>query len=89
MKSLCIFAAGFIKKKKEMETVIIRVKSERDRQRLINYSMNNGWQAQSFNDLLNEFIETAPQDVPITDDEILVEIKQVRQDAKSLETCHF
>lgn len=72
-----------------METVIIRVKSERDRQRLINYSMNNGWQAQSFNDLLNEFIETAPQDVPITDDEILVEIKQVRQDAKSLETCHF
>jgi len=51
--------------------------------------MNNGWKAQSFTELLNEFIETAPQDVPITDDEILTEIKQVRQDAKNLQTCHF
>jgi len=71
-----------------METVIIRVSSERDRQKLINYSINNGWLAYSFNELLNEFIETAPQDVPITDDEILAEIKQVRQDAKSFKTCH-
>ena len=72
-----------------METVVIRVRSESDRKRLINYSMNNGWEAHSFNELLNEFIETAPQDVPITDDEILAEIKQFRQDAKYLKTCHF
>ena len=72
-----------------METVIIRVSSERDRRKLINYSINNGWQAQSFNERLNEFIEMAPQDVPVTDDEILAEIKQVRQDAKFLKTCHF
>jgi len=72
-----------------METVIIRVSSERDRRKLINYSIDNGWQAQSFNEMLNEFIETAPQDVPITDDDILAEIKQVRQDAKSLKTCYF
>jgi len=56
------------KRIKEMETVIVRVRSERDRRKLIDYSMNNGWQAQSFNEMLNEFIETAPQDVPITDD---------------------
>ena len=67
-----------------MDTVIVRVSSERDRRKLINFSIDNGWQAQSFNELLNEFIETAPQDVPITDDDILAEIKQVRQDAKSL-----
>ena len=72
-----------------MDTVIIRVRNERDRRKLINYSIDNGWQAQSFNELLNEFIETAPQDVPITDDDILAENKQVRQDAKSLKTCHF
>ena len=42
-----------------------------------------------FNEMLNEFIETAPKDVPITDDEILAEIKQVRQDAKFSKTCHF
>ena len=72
-----------------METVIVRVGSERDRRRLVNYSMSNGWQAQSFNEVLSKFIETAPQNVPITDDEILTEIKQVRQDAKSLKTCRF
>jgi len=72
-----------------METVIVRVGSERDRRRLVNYSMNNGWQTQSFNEVLNRFIDTAPQHVPITDDEILAEIKQVRQDAKSLKTRRF
>jgi len=72
-----------------METVIIRIGNERDRQKLINYSRNNGWQAQSFNEMLNEFIETAPQNVPITDDDILAEIKQVRQDVKYLKTCHL
>ena len=61
------------------ETVIIRVKNERDRQKLINYSINNGWQVQSFINVLNQFIDTAPQDVPITDDDILSEIKKVRQ----------
>ena len=72
-----------------METVIIRVKNERDRQKLINYSINNGWQTQSFNNLLNRFINTAPQDVPITDDEIIAEIKKVRQNGTSIKTCHF
>ena len=72
-----------------METVIIRVNNEFDRRKLINYSINNGWQAQFFNEMLNEFIETAPQDVPITDDDIMTEIKQVRQDAKSHKTNHF
>jgi hypothetical protein len=61
------------------ETVIIRVKNEQDRKKLIDYSINNGWQVQSIINVLNQFIDTAPQDVPITDDEILSEIKKVRQ----------
>ena len=32
-----------------METVIINVKSEHDRQKLIEYSINNGWTAQLLN----------------------------------------
>jgi len=72
-----------------METVIIRVSNERDRQKLIHYSQHNGWQVRSYNEMLNEFIETAPQDVPITDDEICTEIKQVRQDARFHQTSHF
>jgi len=62
-----------------METVIVRVKNEYDRKKLIDYSTNNGWQAHFFNNLLNQFIDTAPKNVPITDDEILTEIKKFRQ----------
>ena len=62
-----------------METVIVRVKSEHDRQKLIQYSTDNGWQAQSYIDKLNRFIDTAPQNVPISDDEIIAEIKKMRQ----------
>jgi len=29
---------------------------------------------------LNQFIDTAPQDVPLTDEEIVAEVKKVRQD---------
>ena len=64
---------------KYMETVIVRVRSERERQKLVSYSADNGWQAQSFSSTLNRFIETAPKNVPITDDEIMSEIKEVRQ----------
>ena len=72
-----------------METVIIRVKNERERQKLIGYSVQNGWQAQSFNSLLNQFIDTAPQNVPLTDDEIVAEVKKVRQNGEAGNTCHF
>jgi len=71
-----------------METVIIKVKNKRDCQKLINYSTTNGWQTQSFNNLLDRFIETAPQNVPITDDEIIAEIKKVRQNGQN-NTCHL
>ena len=72
-----------------METVIIRVKNECDCQKLIGYSIQNGWQAQSFNSLLNQFIDTAPQGVPLTDDEIVAEVKKVRQDGAAGNPCHF
>jgi hypothetical protein len=69
-----------------METVIVRVKNAQERHKLINYSLNNGWQTQYFNNLLNQFIETAPKDVPITEDEIVAEIKKFRQNGSS---CHI
>ena len=71
-----------------METLIIRVKNELDRQKLIKYSIDNGWQAQSFNNVLTQFIGTAPQNIPITDDEILAEVKKVRQNGQA-KTYHF
>jgi hypothetical protein len=69
-----------------METLIIRVKNAHDRKKLINYSIDNGWQVQFFNNLLNRFIDTSPKDVPVSDDEILTEIKKFRQNGS---TSHF
>ena len=42
-----------------------------------------------FAERLNEFIMTAPRDVPITDEDIMAEIKQARRDAKTSKTRHF
>ena len=39
--------------------------------------------------MLKEFIATAPRNVPLTDDDIMEEIRQVRRDAKTSKTHHF
>ena len=49
-------------KKKKMETVVISVKNEHDRQKLIEYSMNNGWTAQLLNHRLP--VQTVASIVP-------------------------
>jgi len=66
-----------------METVVIQVKNDFDAQKLIRYSIDNGWNARSFNSLLDQFIDTAPKDVPITDEEIMTEIKNFRQNGSA------
>jgi hypothetical protein len=65
-----------------METVIIHVKDKQDVRILRQMSADNGWQIQSNNDMLRWLIDNAPQDVPLTDDNIMDEIRQVRQGSK-------
>jgi hypothetical protein len=62
-----------------METVIIQVKDKQDVRKLREISANNGWQIQSSSDMLRWLIDNAPQDVPLTDDDIMDEIRQVWQ----------
>ncbi|MDR0698590.1 MAG: hypothetical protein LBG28_05155 [Tannerella sp.] len=62
-----------------METVIIPVKNRQDVHKLKQISAANGWQVQSGNDMLRWLIDSAPQDVPMTDDDIMDEIRQVWQ----------
>jgi hypothetical protein len=65
-----------------METVIIQVKDEKDVRKLKRISADNGWQIQSSGDMLKWLIDNAPQDVPLTSDDIMDEIRQVRQGNK-------
>jgi hypothetical protein len=62
-----------------METVIIQVKDKQDVRKLRQISADNGWQVQSSGDMLRWLIDNAPQDVPLTDEDIMDEIRQVRQ----------
>jgi hypothetical protein len=62
-----------------MKTVIIRVKDKHDVHKLRQISAENDWQIQSSDDMLRWLIDNAPQDVPLTDDDIMNEIRQVRQ----------
>ena len=63
-----------------METVVIQVKGQQDVRKLRQMSAGNGWQIRSSSDMLRWLIDNAPQDVPLTDDDIMDEIRQVRQD---------
>jgi hypothetical protein len=60
-----------------METVIIRVKDKQDVRKLRQMSAANGWLVQSSGDMLRWLIDNAPQDVPLTDEDIMDEIRQV------------
>jgi hypothetical protein len=59
-----------------METVIIQVKDREDIHKLRQISASNGWLVQSGGDLLRWLIDNAPQDVPLTGDDIMDEIRQ-------------
>jgi hypothetical protein len=63
----------------EMETMIIEVKSKQDARKLMQISADNGWQVQSRSEMLRWLVDYAPQHVPLTDEDIMNEIRQVRQ----------
>jgi hypothetical protein len=62
-----------------METVIIQVKDLEDVHKLRQISANNGWLIQSSGDMLRWLIDNAPQDVPLTEDDLMDEIRQMWQ----------
>jgi hypothetical protein len=67
------------KKSDKMETMVIQVKDKQDVRKLRQISADNGWQVQSSSDMLRWLIDNAPQDVPLTDDDIMDEIRQMWQ----------
>jgi hypothetical protein len=66
-----------------MDTILIEVKNRRDAALLLKFSKENGWKVQSRNQLLKKLIDTAPENVPLTDTDIMEEIRSVRADRKN------
>ena len=61
-----------------METLIIHVRNKQDSRKLTQFSAENGWKSQSMNQLLSWLVKTAPKDVPLSDEDIMNEIREVR-----------
>ena len=65
-----------------METMIVNVRNKRDARKLRQFSAENGWKSQSMNQLLNWLVKTAPKEVPLSDEDIMNEIREVRNKHK-------
>jgi hypothetical protein len=61
-----------------METLIIQVKNKKEARKLMQISADNGWGVRSRDQILQWFVDTAPKDVPLTDEDIMEEIRAVR-----------
>ena len=61
-----------------METMTIKVKNKQEARKLTQFSTTNGWQSQSMDQLLNWLVKTAPKEVPLSDEDIMNEIREVR-----------
>ncbi|GHT24286.1 hypothetical protein FACS189430_08930 [Bacteroidia bacterium] len=61
-----------------METMLIQVDTKQDADRLMEISEANGKKIQSRNRMLQWLIETAPKNVPLTDEDIMAEIRDKR-----------
>jgi hypothetical protein len=65
-----------------METMIIRVGNKRDSRKLTQFSTENGWKSQSVNQLLSWLVNTAPKEVPLSYEDIMNEIREVRKERR-------
>ena len=62
--------------------MIVSVENKREARKLMRFSTENGWKSQSMNQLLNWLVKTAPKDVPLSDEDIMNEIREVRKNRK-------
>jgi hypothetical protein len=61
-----------------METMIIHLKNKQEVYKLQQISDTNGWQTFSLDQKMRWFIDSAPKDIPLTDDDIVNEVRNVR-----------
>jgi hypothetical protein len=62
-----------------METMIINVNNKGEARRLRQLVIENGWRSQSMSQLLSWLVRTAPKEVPLSDEDIMNEVREVRK----------
>ena len=61
------------------ETLIVKVKNKKEVRKLMQISADNGWEVQSREQIVRWLVDTAPKNVLLTDEDIMEEIRAVRE----------
>ncbi len=65
-----------------MESLLIKVNNKNDYKFLLDLSKRMGFEIETLGNKIKKYLETSPKNVPLTDDDIMNEIKSVRQPSK-------
>lgn len=65
-----------------MESLLIKVRNKNDYKFLLDLSKRMGFEIETLSDKIKKYIKTSPKNVPLTDDDIMNEIKSVRKSSK-------
>lgn len=59
-----------------MESIIIKVNNKSDYKFLLDLSKRMGFEIETLSDKITKYIKSSPKEVPLTDEDILNEIKR-------------
>ena len=62
-----------------MESLIIKVNNKSDYKLLLDLSKRMGFEIETLSDKITKYIKSSPKEVPLTDEDILNEIKSIRK----------
>lgn len=62
-----------------MESIIIKVNNKSDYKFLLDLSKRMGFEIETLSDKITKYIKSSPKEVPLTDEDILNEIKNIRK----------
>lgn len=62
-----------------MESLIIKVNNKSDYKFLLDLSKRMGFEIETLSDKITKYIKSSPKEVPLTDEDILNEIKSIRK----------
>lgn len=62
-----------------MESLIIKVNNKSDYKFLLDLSKRMGFEIETLSEKITKYIKSSPKEVPLTDEDILNEIKSIRK----------
>jgi hypothetical protein len=65
-----------------MESLLIKVRNKNDYKFLLDLSKRMGFEIETLSDKIKKYIKTSPKNIPLTEDDIMNEIKSERKSSK-------